>query len=554
MGRMPRFSLIHGHSLRALAGTCGLVFLAACGSDSGSVTDPGPDPNGGGGSGEDPSISLTLSSSGSTVEAGQSTSFTATVTRAGGFTGSVGVEVQDEPAHVEVSVSDEGGSGAASTFAVEIEVGAEAAPGAHELTVEASGTGVTAVNQAFTLTITEADDPGDNGGTGGSQVTLDFSGCRASEMPIWVGYQDGSGDWAQATGDGFVYTFQIAGGTMAYAWYAEPEGIPMTQVTFLATEEILAVQPFLICNPPRGTASMSGIVEGLGASQLAGVTLGPGFGATTGAAPEVVVGGLTEGTMDLVAFRADLSASPVPDRLLLRREVEVTDGGSLGTLDFDGSESFDPAWAIMSVSGAGGAPSNFLMGYLSGDQCLGSNGALARAQGVQTGSVELPGIPPDRQRNGDVHQLTITQAEAGSARLATQFFRVLSDRTLALPPSIDPSVSDDDGAYRRMSASFAIPSPFREGSSGMAALTLSDNDGKSFVTGVSLSRISGSTAEVTTPDLSGAPGWSDAWALPAGSSVRWTAQITASRLAGNDPANFCQEDAWARVATVEGTR
>jgi hypothetical protein len=217
------------------------------------------------------------------------------------------------------------------------------------------------------------------------------------------------------------------------------------------------------------------------------------------------VGGLTEGTMDLVAFRADLSASPVPDRLLLRREVEVTDGGSLGTLDFDGSESFDPAWAIMSVSGAGGAPSNFLMGYLSGDQCLGSNGALARAQGVQTGSVELPGSlpivsgmetstssPSPRRRRGAPGWPPSSSGCCRTApwrcpRVSTPRSPTTTAPTAACPPA------------------FAIPSPFREGSSGMAALTLSDNDGKSFVTGVSLSRISGSTAEVTTPDLSGAP-------------------------------------------------
>ncbi len=532
-----------------------LLFLAGCGSDSGTVTDPG---NGGGGGdpAPTPAIALTLAPTGATVEAGSPTSITATVSRSGGFTGSVAVEVQGLPSGVTASVGDAGTSGTTSTFAVALETTSTAAAGSYELTIRASGTGVAAVTRPFALALTAPppDGNGDGNGGTGATVTMDFSACLADDLPLWVGYQDGSAAWNRAEGSGTVFTFPLTAAVGAYAWVSGGGGRPITQVIYLTRSELLEAQPVRICVPPRGDATMTGTLAGVDATQIVGASLGQGFGIAPGAAPQLEITGMPEGTFDLVAFRASLS-DPRPDRFLIRRDVEGTDGGSLGTVDFGGSEAFAPATAQLSVAGAGAQGANALMGYASGNQCLGSNAALGQLPGTGTGPTTLRGIPADRQRDGDFHQLTVSALPAaGGAVVETRFFRTLADQTVTLPPLIDPTTSHVAGPYRRMRTTFAVPDPYRSGDRGVVSLTLLQGEAaeRTFSTAVSLARVSGTTAEVTTTDLSGAPGWSEAWGIPAGASVRWTAAVTATSAPGEGPGSLCVEGAWVRVATVQG--
>ncbi|TVP54268.1 MAG: hypothetical protein EA351_13585, partial [Gemmatimonadales bacterium] len=235
-----------------------------------------------------------------------------------------------------------------------------------------------------------------------------------------------------------------------------------------------------------------------------------------------------------------------PDRLLIRRDVEVVDGGSLGTLDFEGSEAFDPAFATVNVGGATGGTNSLLMGYFSGSQCLGTNVSLGLASGAST--AELPGVPEALQRDGDFHQYTATGTENGSSRVATEFHRTLASRTIDLPPAIDPTVSELDGTGRRVSAEVPIPSAFRDGDFGMLMVQVI-GEGRSNNTAVSLGRIAGSTGTVATEDLSDAPGWSNEWTVPSDGSTQWVVQVTATYAPGGTVADFCNDGARSLVAS-----
>ncbi len=562
-GAVPSSPPIRGFLARAGGCSALLLFLVACGSDSGTPTVPGNGSDGGDPP-PTPAIALTVSPGSTSVEAGSAASLTATVSRSGGFTGSVAVQVQDLPSGVSASVGDPSTSGTTSTFAVELETTATATPGEYQLTVQASGSGVSAVTQPFALAITapppddDDDDDGDGNGNGdggtGATVTLDFSGCLADFLPLWVGYQNGSQAWDRAEGDGTVFTFTLTAEVGAYAWVMGPENTAMTQITYLTRAELLDDQPVRVCVPPQGTATMTGQVEGLDSSQFAGVTLGPGFGFVSGSSPEFQITGMPEGTFDLVASRAS-SMDPRPDRFLLRRDVAVTDGGSLGTLDFGGAESFDPATAQVSVNGPGADDATVLMGYLSGAQCLGDNSALAILPRVGPGPVTAPGIPADRQREGDFHQLTVTSVVDDDEVAEVRFFRTLTDQSVTLPPPVEPVTTQVDGPYLRLSTTFPIPGEFLSGDAGVAILTVNQHEGamvRTMSTSVSLARLGSATAEVTIPDLSGAPGWSAAWGIPAGPEVQWFAGVSAISSGGAAPGNVCVEGAWIRLALQEG--
>jgi len=224
----------------------------------------------------------------------------------------------------------------------------------------------------------------------------------------------------------------------------------------------------------------------------------------------------------------------------------VVDGGSLGTLDFEGSEAFDPDFANVSVGGGAGGTSGLLMGYASGPQCLGNNVSLGMAPGASTAA--LPGVPEARQREGDFHQYTATETGGGATRLATEFYRALTSRTLELPPAIVPSVTEISGVGRRVSAEVPIPPAFRSDDFGMLMVQVIGG-GRSINTAMTLARIQGNTGTVAIEDLSGAPGWLPEWSVPAGGTSQWVVQLTSSNTQGGAPGDFCVDGARSQVAS-----
>ncbi|NOT08076.1 MAG: hypothetical protein HOP28_07715 [Gemmatimonadales bacterium] len=123
-----------------------VAMSGACSSGGDGGTDPGPTP----------SIALALGATAATIVQGGSAPVTATLTRSGGFAGTVSLDVEGEPAGVTASVGAPSTSGGSTTATVTILVGAATAPGVYPLTVRGTGSGVAAATASFTLTITAA--------------------------------------------------------------------------------------------------------------------------------------------------------------------------------------------------------------------------------------------------------------------------------------------------------------------------------------------------------------------------------------------------------------
>lgn len=121
--------------------------MTACGSDGGDGgTDPGPNP----------AIAISLSKTSLTIQQGGNDNLTASISRSGGFTGTVNVVTEGAPAGVTAAVSNVSTSGGTTTGTVTVSVAASVAPGTYNLTVRASGSGVADVTQAVSLTVTAA--------------------------------------------------------------------------------------------------------------------------------------------------------------------------------------------------------------------------------------------------------------------------------------------------------------------------------------------------------------------------------------------------------------
>ncbi len=129
--------------LTAMASVVLIVSLAqGCGSGGGSTTATGG------------AIALALTTSSGSVTVGGSLAVSATLTRSGGFTGDVAIVVTGAPSGVTGAATNLSTVGTTTTATVNLIVAGSATPGTYQLTVQATGTGVSAATASFTLTIT----------------------------------------------------------------------------------------------------------------------------------------------------------------------------------------------------------------------------------------------------------------------------------------------------------------------------------------------------------------------------------------------------------------
>ncbi len=129
--RLRRYSLV----------LLGVTALAGCSSGGTDNNVPG-------------TIALSLNpTSGSVLQGGQTT-VVATLTRGGGFTGTVNLTVTGNPAGVTATVSGVVTTGTTTTATVTVDVAASVAPAIYPLVVHGTGSGVTEATANYGLTVT----------------------------------------------------------------------------------------------------------------------------------------------------------------------------------------------------------------------------------------------------------------------------------------------------------------------------------------------------------------------------------------------------------------
>jgi uncharacterized membrane protein len=121
----------------------GAALFAACSSGGTPTSTPG-------------SIALVLNPTSGSVQQGGSTPIDATLTRGGGFTGTVNLTVTGSFTGISAVVSNVATTGTTTTATVTISVALGTTPGSYPLVVHGTGTGVTEATATYTLTVTPA--------------------------------------------------------------------------------------------------------------------------------------------------------------------------------------------------------------------------------------------------------------------------------------------------------------------------------------------------------------------------------------------------------------
>ena len=124
----------------------GALVFAACSSGGTDNTNPG-------------TITLSVNPSSGSAQQGGQLITTATLTRGGGFSGTVNFSVTGAPTGVTAVVSNIVASGTITTATITVSIAATTAPGSYTVVVHGTGSGVTEATATYALTVTAAPVP-----------------------------------------------------------------------------------------------------------------------------------------------------------------------------------------------------------------------------------------------------------------------------------------------------------------------------------------------------------------------------------------------------------
>ncbi|MFO8174801.1 MAG: hypothetical protein R6T96_11000 [Longimicrobiales bacterium] len=482
-------------------------------------------------------FSLSLDPATLQFQQGADAGTTVTISRTGGFDGSVALSAAGLPDGVTAAFDPSSTEGATSTLT--LTASATAATGAATVTVTGTATGLDDRTVDLGVTVSDA-------GTGGSGNAA-WVFCDDIGVPVWFAFRDGSGPWTRVEGDAEnVFRFQIDADRGSIAWVDVAGGSPEMQVFHYSRAEITTVGEDQ-CGGPSGFKTVNGSVQGLGMMESAFISLGSAStGVAMGGSPNFVLEMVEDGPQDLVAARMGFSTTTFaqePNRIIIRRDLNPPDNSSLAPLDF-GTEGFAPASANITVNGLTSGE----MAVLTGLFTTARGGLGSFFSGISGGASQTYwGIPTSELATGDLHYLQVVSVDTvgsgggtpPSTRQVGVGFREVQDRDVTLGPDLAPPTVTTvaTAPYARFGAEWDIQAEYNR--FFLAAFIQSDGgaDDRLVTMGATEGYLGGGgSAELAVPDFSGVAGWDDAWGLQAGVSTVWT--VTGSGWQGSGMINF----------------
>jgi hypothetical protein len=473
-----------------------------------------------------PAGSYTLATNPATlsIQQGANGNSTVTLTRSGGFTGEVALAVTGMPAGMTAVPVPAATTGTSSV--VTVTVGAGVAVGTYPLTITGTATGLS--NQTATLEVTV---------TAGGGAGVSFTFCDDTGIPLWVAYQDGNGSWAQASGAGNVYSFNLSSAKGAVAFVTD-EGLGQTAtLVYFGTAAELTSIGASQCETPAGTSkSLNGSVAGLGLTDQSTISMGGGFASVSGAGPNTfVLQGVADGPEDLLAVRTPFSfggggfTSRV-DKMIIRRDLNPSGGSTLPVLDFGSGEAFDPESRNLTINNLGSDLPLVSLTYIT------ANGSTASLFTELDASTTIPAVPAGMQAGGDLHFLNVIASpdvtDPDNQRGIGTMFKSPADKTVNLGPTMGPvAVTVASAApYARLRGQYTVQSEYNS----VWVMTFAQSGGVSSVSLIVTPghQGGGTTFDYTIPNFSTAAGWNDAWGMVSGLDTSWTLSATGWSAAG----------------------
>jgi len=468
-----------------------------------------------------PTPTYTMAATSVSAQQGANGTSTVTLTRGAGFIGTVNLAVTGLPAGVTATFNPAAVTGTTSTLT--LAVGGGVTAGNYTGVITGTTTGLANVTTNVALTVTA---PG--GGTG----NVNWQFCDPTAFPVWFAFRDGTtGAWTRVTaGANQTYSFTINGSVGGVA-YAQPQTGAQAAVTVnYYTRTELAQVATSECVNNRATKTLTGSFAALSAGQTGTVNVG---GALAQAVFPTTAFSLSadDGVTDLLAFRSTQSLSGstlaiVADRAVLRRDVNYAANSAIPVIDFTGAESFAVQTAQVTVNGNGSDLVQVFANFQS------TNGTFS---GFAFGSLfggtspyTVYGVPLSRTRPAHLHLAlaiasTLSGSEVTQSRIAAQYNRELTNRTLTIGPSLTlPTISVAGTApYARLRSRGTWQTEYADAIG--AGFTQSTGTARSWQMNASRGYFgAASDYDLELPDFSSVAGFDNNWGLRTGVATSWT--------------------------------
>jgi hypothetical protein len=541
-----------------------LVFIATLLSACGS-SDGGP-------AGTTGSVLVSVSPTTLSLEQGSGGSLSVRLTRTGGFTGAVRLSVAGLPTGITATITPTDLTGSDATATVAVIVAAAVPAQTYTVTITATATGVAPVAITLPLTV-----------RGPSDIAYQY--CGQGSAPEFLAYQDGTAAW-QVVQPKLVngmptFSFRLTqprGGVIAVyrsealelarartgrradlerhdllrtlGGGANPsgtvvasarasarssnEGTWFTEVTYASATE-LAQDASENC--ARTTWRMAtAVVSGVGAGQYGILSLGPANELFIGgeSTNPVTFVGFPSGAVDFVGARLPKPGSP-PDRLVVMRNLDIPNAGSLPAIDFNGVTSL-PATATATIVGGNGHALEMYSEVVtarSGRALLWFDLAPS-----QVATRPWACLAPATMVSGDFHSVVVFATSVNDDfRVALKYVEQVSNQTLTLGSVLTAPTTTAvaSGAYPRLRFQGTLPADYHKGVE--IGLTSRSDAGNAFTFVATAAYLASSgdalRYDLTMPDVTSLPGFPGASRATAGLS-----DITVDAFGFNGPGIF----------------
>jgi hypothetical protein len=252
--------------------------------------------------------------------------------------------------------------------------------------------------------------------------------------------------------------------------------------------------------------------------------------------PNFTIFGVPDGLRDLVATRSSFNPANVSNpltlsKIFLKRGINPPNLSSVGTVDFNGSDAFDPATTPLTINGiAAGEQVAASNTFITNTQSFGSLGAISLATGS---TLTLNIVPSSKTAAGDVQAISVNAATI-SGSLATQIrsvtavFRDPANASVTLGSVLNiPTISTLATApYARLRAQVTRQSDYQD--SWIANFSQFATASRRTVNiTMSVGYLgAGSSLDLSVPDFTGVGGWQNTWGPIAGNLTSWNVAMT----------------------------
>ena len=455
------------------------------------------------------SHTVALTSSALTVAQGGGGQSSVLLARQNNNAGNVTLSATGAPAGMTVTFGE---SPTTSTgTSVTVTATASVAPGTYNVSIAGSQPGLTPNPTPAVLAVTVTTPPAT------TAVSIPF--C-ASGIPVWFAYQNDGYLWQRVTPTGNAFNF-AATDKLAVAFVYQDAGDSEARF-YLATRSELAGITDRDC---EGSKNHPGTTSNVSTAQTAILAMGPAFDVVSN--NTFLMEGVPDRTLDLVGARGTLASGLfTPDRMVIRRGVNIASGTSIPVIDFQGPESVVPASNNLSVAGMELGESVYIENVFQATTA--TTGLLFSTQGTSN-THSMYAAPAASLVAGDLNELYIDAFNASGtvAHTLVTYFSTPGDRTETLGPLLtNPTVTVAASMpYLRERGQLASQTAYPTAARFVYLQGTSQSD-KFIVVVVTAAYLGGvpATWDVIVPDVSGVTGFNNSWMHVSGQTTAFSAE------------------------------